>query len=266
MLDLGQKRASVRQLTPTLVLMLTLSSLAISVRVPNVNAASQGPNSPGTVTTDGSGASWDDPKNVVKSDGQRASVWMYTSGLSERLIATDFQFNIPASNAITGIKVEIERYKTDATIVMDSEIRVVKSDGSLGGANKADLPIQWPTGVAREAYHVYGGDGDLWGESWSASDINDQHFGVAVRILMEVVDPSWQWFAYINHIRITVYHETRPVESLRSENTPIPLAAFLGIIIIATAACVVKCMQTRTRQLRNVSSCTIGVRNCRHLL
>ncbi len=54
-------------------------------------------------------------------------------------------------------------------------MRIVKG-GTIGSTDKGSA-TNWPTS---DASVNYGGAADLWGESWSYSDINDSGFGAAL--------------------------------------------------------------------------------------
>src|SRR3989339_1843485 len=59
----------------------------------------------------------------------------------------------------------------------DKYIRIIKSDGTIGSTERASV-----TAWGASAFYTYGGEADLWGESWTASDINDSDFGIAVSV------------------------------------------------------------------------------------
>lgn len=123
--------------------------------------------------------------------------------------------------------------------LLDNEVLIVKA-GTISGTNKGtNSPI-----TTTEAYSSYGGSSDLWGLSWTYSDINDSTFGVAFKVLTggisgevshylkatnfgfsipsgEVIDGilaeiKWVGAGYttstatisVNHVRITVYYST----------------------------------------------------------
>jgi len=160
--------------------------------------ASQGPNSPGTMADDATVGSvaWNNPNNAKVSDNVYAMIELGESDyISHYLKATNFGFSIPEGATIDGIVVEIERKKTADTL-NDSSIKIIKSDGSFGTTDKS-IGAAWST---TESYISYGANNDLWGESWTATDINDANFGVGISAYSDQGD------AYIDHIRITVYY------------------------------------------------------------
>jgi Secretion system C-terminal sorting domain len=90
----------------------------------------------------------------------------------------------------------------------DGEVRVIRT-GSIIGNNYALTNSPWPT---TDSYVAYGGTTDLWGTTWSFSNINNPNFGAAIsaRILNGIVQ--------VDNIRITVYASSAlPIELLKFE-------------------------------------------------
>ncbi len=82
--------------------------------------------------------------------------------------------NAKVSDDVYAKAVAIERFVSAA----DAEVKLVKSDGSIGIENKAKTGV-WPSS---DEYFSYGASDDLWSETWSASDINDSDFGVVLSV------------------------------------------------------------------------------------
>jgi hypothetical protein len=117
---------------------------------------------------------------------------------SHYLKATGFGFTIPAGATINGILVAIQDYDNNGNgNVIESEVKIIKSDGSIGTTNKSTGAALPPV---NRAYVSYGGAADLWGETWAYSDINDTHFGVAFSIKMATSTES----GYVDTVRITI--------------------------------------------------------------
>ena len=139
---------------------------------------------------------------------------------------------------ITGIKVEIERSAGNKySHIKDVEAKIVKSDGSLGTENKADLVTEWPQA---DAYRTYGGDGDLWSETWSSSDINDPDFGVVISAKLSQ-DGSADGVARIDHVRITIYYSVAVggmIVPLNTLSVLAPYLAMIGLVAVATTAAI----------------------------
>jgi hypothetical protein len=168
--------------------------------------SSQGHNSPGTMATSGSGENWINLDYAKSSDGQKTNGSMAITDTTRYLVAYNFGFTIPIGATIDGIVVQIEKYCTISNAnnyIVDNEVKIVKSDGSFGTTNNADVSTKWPT---TDTYVTHGGNTNLWGETWSASDINNSNFGVAIKAKQFWDFKDTNPLPYIDHIRITVYY------------------------------------------------------------
>ena len=81
---------------------------------------------------------------------------------------------VPTGSTIDGIEVAIERSKTGG-IVVDTIVRLVKG-GTVVGDNLAS-GTAWP---GTDTVETYGGPTELWGETWTADDVNAGNFGVVL--------------------------------------------------------------------------------------
>jgi hypothetical protein len=163
-----------------------------------------GPNSPSTAADDSSlsGDTWSNPNNAKVADASYATSTDTNPNHTHYLKTTNYGFSIPAGSDIQGIVVEVLRHASSSGVnnVTDYAVKIVKSDGSIGVANKADTVSLWPTS---DAYAAYGGAADLWGESWSVADINSSNFGVAFSANLT---PDTSVTAFVDFIRVTVYY------------------------------------------------------------
>ncbi|MBS1620685.1 MAG: T9SS type A sorting domain-containing protein [Bacteroidetes bacterium] len=168
----------------------------------------------GTVT-------WNTPSNATSSDNVRSisSVYLgvFSSANTYYLLASGYGFSIPALANICGIKVDIEkRYQTIGLFssVTDNSVKIVKG-GVVSGAERASGSAWSPS----DAYSSYGSNSDLWGLTWTPSDINNANFGVAISAKLSAGLAALTLNAEIDHIRITVFY-----------NVPLPVTfkAFNG--------------------------------------
>lgn len=173
--------------------------------------------SPVTMADDGSVGTiaWNNPDNAKVSDNIYAQAIHGSGGYSHYLKATNFGFSIPTDATIDGIVVEIERScdSSDPDFAIDSEVKIVKFNGTIGTENKADTVNNWPI---TDTYKSYGSSSDLWSESWSASDINNSNFGVVLSVLNGNDGPELA-YSYVDHIRITIYYT-----EWQAFNSPLP--------------------------------------------
>ncbi len=189
---------------------------AISIAMPALGQLSEGPLSPGTVANDASAGviPWGGPQDADASDDVVASAAPNGSP-TQYLKATAFGFSIPSPAQITGIEVHVERRSALGTVV-DSAIRIVK--GGVVGATDRSLGGFWPTS---DATVTYGSSADLWGETWTAADINAAGFGAAISAT-DGFDT-----AGVDHISITVHYAlcaTTPAVGCRTADKSILVA------------------------------------------
>ena len=160
--------------------------------------------SPGTMADDATvgTVAWSNPDNAKVSDNAYATyTTTFTTRTTHYLKATNFGFSIPTGATINGILVEVER-KYSGNGVADGPLgnAIIKADGTLtSGASY----VGWST---TEQYDSYGGSTDLWGETWTAEDINDVDFGFAMYAVINGNFDSGGATASVDHIRTTIYY------------------------------------------------------------
>jgi len=122
---------------------------------------------------------WTNAGNITANDGADATASaVAASSTTQFLKATNFGFTIPATATIDGIIFTIEA-SASGSPVLDTRVSVVKANGSIGATNLSDEQ-NWGTGPA---LFNYGSSTSLWGETWTAADINDADFGVVFQAL-----------------------------------------------------------------------------------
>jgi hypothetical protein len=164
----------------------------------------QGPSGPGTAVTSGSTSyNWTNASNALVDNSNAATATIVGKGsLTNTLRLTNFGFSIPVGATINGILVEIRMQGSNGK-TKDQVIQLRKLSG-LVGANKARSNAIWPRKSAR--YIRFGGSSDLWGTTWSYSDINNAAFGI------DIVAKSRKntALARVEFVRITVtYNQTQ---------------------------------------------------------
>lgn len=157
---------------------------------------SEGPNTAGAITNDPAGGipAWTSPADATASDNTYAQA-VPGGGATQYLSATNYNFNIPSPALIDGIEVNIERRSAFGTI-KDSKLRIIKG-GVVGATERGDLVSTWPT---VDTPKTYGSNADLWGETWTAADINAAGFGVALSVT-DSLDA-----AFVDAMTIKVYY------------------------------------------------------------
>jgi hypothetical protein len=132
-------------------------------------------------SSNGGNRSWSNPSNAQSSDNNYATASLTSSGdLTRYLKAEGYGFSIPVGATINGIQVNIERKQACAvgscsSSVTDSEVKLLKG-GAVVGNNKASA-THWPL---TDTFISYGSPSDLWGTTWTVSDINNANFGAVL--------------------------------------------------------------------------------------
>lgn len=168
---------------------LTTGTHKFSVRASNAEATESVPaeinwarRPPATVADDaGTGTRiWSNVGNAKSSDGffSVAEVPSGTTATAHYLKATNFGYTVPEGETILGIQASIERRESSANFgeVKDSRVRIVKG-GTIQATGDKSTGAKWPTAAA--VAH-YGGEGDLWSNTWTVADVNSSSFGVAI--------------------------------------------------------------------------------------
>ncbi|MBL7740351.1 MAG: hypothetical protein JNK14_14135 [Chitinophagaceae bacterium] len=155
---------------------------------------------------EGSDNTWTDLDKAASSDQQYASfgdLRDIAGSHTDYLVATSFKFNIPAASYITGIAVYIECSDPSGS-TSDHQIRIVKN-GTIGNTEHSSGAMYLNLGD-RDKMRTYGGNADLWGETWSPADINSDDFGVAISAQRAVT--GRETLGRIDNIQVIVYYSS----------------------------------------------------------
>lgn len=151
---------------------------------------------------------WSNPANAETDDGNYASATGVADSTvySHYLTVSGLGFTIPTGSTVTGIAVAINRYYSATSYlgkpggsVTDQEVKLMKAAAVQSAANRADTADTWPLSAA---VANYGGNSDLWGNTWTPSDVNDSGFGVALAVAF---NGHFGPVAYVDSITVTVY-------------------------------------------------------------
>ena len=124
------------------------------------------------------------------------------------LVCKNLDSNIPNDATIEGIKIYIDRYNSftgDGTVIItDDAIYLTKNGTDTVGNNKSVGTI-WPS-TDTDTYATYGGVSDLWGTTWTASEINNDNFGVMIgpTILYDSSSGENGGSAKVDHVYIEI--------------------------------------------------------------
>ncbi|HHG84004.1 MAG TPA: hypothetical protein ENJ82_04580 [Bacteroidetes bacterium] len=159
--------------------------------------------------------------NALKARCDEDESHTYTAQLnkgsySHYLHIENFGFSIPAHAKISGIEVVIIRRSDHGGALQDHSVHLVKK-GQVMGKNMA-YPTLWEdswTGV------FYGGKHELWGQNWSAKDLNNAKFGVVLAVKYDTGEGR----AEVDEVLLTV-HYTEPKQRIHATKSIGSLSKF----------------------------------------
>lgn len=141
---------------------------------------------------------WTNPQNVELADGTPAigSANGNDCGDTSDLYTTGFGFSVPPTAVINGITVQINRRAQDTASVGDFNVMLL-SGGIQVGSNLA-VGGNYSTATTTASY---GGVSNLWGTTWTPTQINSSTFGSDYAIS---INTSGSHNTYVDFIQITV--------------------------------------------------------------
>lgn len=157
--------------------------------------ASQGPNSPGSVSNvTFTGIAWTNPSNAATNNSSYATVALNNGEQADYLTATNFGFSIPSDATITGVQVDLKGM-TPAGTGVNSNSNLLKAGSAVGSTRQVVLTTvdqYWPMGLASS---------DMWGTTLTPAEANASNFGVRNSFYNADVNTRG---IYIDHIQMTI--------------------------------------------------------------
>ncbi len=157
-----------------------------------------------TATTDGTDP-WANPTNAYSSDDNRASAYIAYPISARTQYYKTFALGVPAGATIIGIQVAVEGL-TNSQYNVPSIAIYSASSGWADGISSGF--------TADESVHTLGGETNLWGETWVASDFSDANFNLYVST--GGIDYTT---SYIDHIQVRVYYTPAPTTQTITETS-----------------------------------------------
>jgi MSHA biogenesis protein MshQ len=186
--------------------------------------------SPGTCSTlGGGGTNWSNPTRAETSNDSYATASV-DGTTTDPLQCVDFGFSIPLGSTVSGIEVFVERRSSSTNNggSRDASLFLVKGGVSVG-SNRATATI-YTTGDVSEGH---GSSSDLWGTTWSVTEINAANFGT----VFTATKPSSAGGAHtvsVDHIYVTVYYTIPPTVvtpgSFNAFETATGVGAITGVV------------------------------------
>lgn len=145
--------------------------------------ATAGPSFAGTGanSNDGGNTAWTNPTNVQGDTTGTAATCAPGSSVghtSQLLRASNFGFAVPTGATVDGITVEVEKQASASNRSAWSSCRILKAGAETGTAKESGGSA-WSNS---KAFQTLGGVADLWGTTWTPSEINASGFGVSIKV------------------------------------------------------------------------------------
>jgi hypothetical protein len=131
------------------------------------NTGSSGANS-------GSGTSWANPSNIVASDNYATITALAHGSSSKYAFASAYGFSLPTGSTILGIQVTFDETLTGSSSIQPCTFsaQLFKAGSAVGEVKTVD--------AQDSATLTLGNNLDLWGTTWSQSDVQNTGFGVGI--------------------------------------------------------------------------------------
>lgn len=149
----------------------------------------------------GPGTAWANPANALANDNQKTIATLAAGASSQNLDVTGFGFALPVNATVTGLTALVEELPGKNNAISDVTVQLLKN-GVATGTNKAAAGT-WNGlgGGGGNANATFGSANDLWGTTWSYSDVDAANFGI--RLAVKNTSGS-QTTASIDFVQITV--------------------------------------------------------------
>lgn len=141
-------------------------------------ASTAGPNFAGAGANGGTGTAWVNPGNIVSTNTVYATCTVPGNGSSQYLVSSSYGFAIPAGSTINGITFAVIWNGTNGAGQIAQQSILAMKAGTAAGTDQS-LGSNLP---ATDATDTFGGVSNLWGTTWTPSDINNSGFGVEVKV------------------------------------------------------------------------------------
>lgn len=152
-----------------------------------------GPNGPGGASgTANGGQAWTTITNVTADDSSYATVAVTAAVFSEYMFTNTFGFAIPSTATINGIQVDLKAKVS--TTSANVNLTLSKNGGASGSTS-----FNTPQVTTTEAFKSYGSSSELWGLTWTPTEVNASTFGFRLWVGQDT-NNTWS----VNYGRITV--------------------------------------------------------------
>lgn len=203
-------------------------------------ATSFGPFGPGTMTDTPYGISsvpWTAINNMKVEDGVFSAVAVTDLGItlteSDQAFATNLGTGAVGASVV-GIQVDVKLKVLSATDTAQANVQLVKNNLLYGSTKSLQINN---TGLA---FVTFGGKTDLWGGTWTISDVNSAQFGAMLQMFPGDILVTGTSHVSVDFIRVTVFVKPKTGSATDSGN---------GVGVVSSAAGAINLVVGRTYYL-----------------
>lgn len=147
---------------------------------------------------------WTGLDALAAEDSDAAEIVLWSYPYHDSLLLDQFKLEVPDGAEVQGITATIRRAAGGDDEAVDVGVHLIKH-GIVGSADRS-LATPW---TAPDLVDVdYGGPKDLWGDTWSADDLDADDFGVALAAGYTQTAGSGR--GYVDIVYVTVTYRTCP--------------------------------------------------------
>lgn len=166
-------------------------------------------------SSNGGTAAWTSPGSASSNadGGASANVSLGKGATSDYVKCLNFGFTtsmIPTGSTINGIILSVVRDTSASGLGNDSAVRLVK--GGVIGTTDRSTATTWPTTLTNEDH---GTSTDMWGTTWTVSDVTSSTFGAAVAATNTTTGHGTTGTFNIDYMQITIYYTPPPTLTQR---------------------------------------------------
>jgi MSHA biogenesis protein MshQ len=193
---------------------------------PGAGSVTSGPTSCSNLTGVGSVA-WSTPANAAANDGAYATATLLLGATSNYLNCTGYNFSaVPVGATITGITVTVDRNASLLSGARDAFVYLIKDVAGAGviqtAFNGATATNYTTTDVAK----AHGGVNNLWGTTWTDTDVKAANFGVAFAATVTLGGT-----VNVDHLQVQVHYTTNPLDHV-AINAPANAMALTEVPVV----------------------------------
>jgi hypothetical protein len=159
-------------------------------------------------TVAGAGTEWLTPERVIADDASYATCSVTTSSTnSEYLKGSTFGLSLPADATIEGIQVQVQAGSASFFPHYIDNVNIGKDDSTLATPVTTNVVLN---SILRN--FTFGGETDLWGLTWSKSEIEASTFQARLNCLTGSTSTTF----YVDAIWVKVFYTGTEVATSRS--------------------------------------------------